>query len=55
MYYFIFISSVLAKKAKTTLGADCYYDDSLCDPDGLKCAHWNDTIYGEMETCEDCR
>ena len=40
--------------ASAALGDDCYYDASVCAPDGLECATWEDSQYGSMASCEDC-
>ena len=50
---FITLSAAIAT-ASAALGDDCYYDASLCDPDGLECATWEDSQYGPMASCEDC-
>ena len=50
---FIALSALIAT-ASAALGDDCYYDASVCDSDGLSCATWNDSQYGEMASCEDC-
>ena len=51
---FIALSALIAT-AFAALGDDCYYDASVCDSDGLKCATWNDSQYGDMASCEDCK
>ena len=50
---FIALSAAIAT-ASAALGDDCFYDETLCDADGLKCAKWDDSQYGEMASCEDC-
>ena len=50
---FITLSAAIAT-ASAALGDDCYYDASICAPDGLECATWEDSQYGPMASCEDC-
>ena len=50
---FLTLSAAIAT-ASAALGDDCYYDASICAPDGLECATWEDSQYGPMASCEDC-
>ena len=50
---FLALSAAIAT-ASAALGDDCYYDETICAPDGLECAKWEDSQYGEMASCEDC-
>ena len=50
---FLALSAAIAT-ASAALGDDCYYDASICAPDGLECATWEDSQYGPMASCEDC-
>ena len=50
---FIALSAAIAT-ASAALGDDCFYDEGLCEADGLKCAKWEDSQYGAMASCEDC-
>ena len=52
MKYFAFCALVASTQA--ALGDDCYYDASICAADGLFCATWEDSQYGDMASCEDC-
>ena len=49
-----FAIAALIAVTSAKLGEDCYYDETVCDSDGLACAKWNDSQYGEMASCEDC-
>ena len=50
---FIALAATISS-ASAALGDDCFYDASICPPDGLECATWEDSQYGEMASCEDC-
>ena len=50
---FIALSAIVAT-AQAALGDDCFYDETICEPDGLACAKWEDSQYGPMASCEDC-
>ena len=50
---FIALAAMIAS-ANAALGDDCYFDASICAPDGLECATWEDSQYGPMASCEDC-
>ena len=49
-----FALAALLAVTSAKLGEDCYYDETVCEDDGLACAKWNDSQYGEMASCEDC-
>ena len=50
----VFALSAMIATASAALGDDCFYDATICDPDGLACAKWEDSQYGPMASCEDC-
>ena len=49
-----FALAALVATTQAALGDDCYYDSSICQADGLFCAGWVDSQYGDMKSCEDC-
>ena len=48
------IAALVATTQASTLGDDCWYNADMCLPDGLWCATWEDSQYGEMASCEEC-
>merc|ERR1719329_1354598 len=50
---FIALAATLST-ASAALGDDCFYDETICAPDGLECPKWEDSQYGPMASCEDC-
>ena len=51
---YIAIAALVAQTQASTLGDDCWYNADMCLPDGLWCATWEDSQYGEMASCEEC-
>tara|TARA_B100000780_G_scaffold261900_1_gene214649 strand:+ start:78 stop:461 length:384 start_codon:yes stop_codon:yes gene_type:complete len=51
---YIAIAALVATTQASTLGDDCWYNADMCLPDGLWCATWEDSQYGEMASCEEC-
>merc|ERR1740127_67071 len=51
---YIAICALVAQTQASTLGDDCWYNADMCLPDGLWCATWEDSQYGEMASCEEC-
>jgi hypothetical protein len=52
MKFFAYCALIASTNA--ALGDDCYYDASICATDGLFCATWEDSQYGDMASCENC-
>ena len=50
-----FAIAALVATTQAALGDDCYYDGTICVADGLHCASWVDSQYGDMKSCEDCQ
>ena len=51
---YIAVAALVAQTQASTLGDDCWYNADMCLPDGLWCATWEDSQYGEMASCEEC-
>ena len=47
--------SIISAGRYASLGDDCYDDETICYAAGLECADWQDSTYGDMATCEDCK
>ena len=48
------LAAFIATVSSQSVGDDCYFDPTKCDPAGLTCITYEDGQYGESRICEDC-
>ena len=48
------LAALIATTTAQSVGDDCFYDDSVCEPAGLICIEYYDGQWGDSKVCEDC-